>query len=743
MTSRHLLASILLAYLILALLYSVTVPIFEASDELWHYPMVQHIATTSQLPVQDPGTPTLWRQEGSQPPLYYMAAALLTAGIDSSDLGYVRRLNPHADIGLVLPDGNANMIVHRSTEAFPWQGSVLAVHIARFFSITLGLGTVWVSYALAHEVFTDQPVIWLGAAALTAFLPMFLFISASVNNDNLSNLTGNLLLLLLVRLVKRESLPRPRDCALIGIVAGAGMLSKLSLGFMIPLVVLTLLVLSLRLRDWRPLVIGGLISGTLTILIAGWWYLRNQQLYGDPTGLNVFLDLVGRRAVPASLAQLWTERNSITQAYWGFFGGMNVPMPAALYQIFNLIGGIGLLAALAWILYRLLRRSGITWPMILTLVWPLLTFVSFLRWTAETPASQGRLLFPALAAISLWMAAGLVLWLPQRWRPLLMSAATGYFALVALVVPFAVIQPAYTPNLTSAPETNADLTFTEREGSGTLTLVYAQVETGTVQPEHYILLDTAWTISQAMSRDWSLFIHLLTPDDVIIGQRDVYPAQGLLAASDLSAGQQWQQQIAVWVPPTAYAPMTLRVELGWYDLATRARLHLDDGSDSTILGSVNVQPRPSDLDLPNPMSVNFGGQIELLGYSVSDLSPAAGSSFDVRLFWRRLEPITNDYKVFVNVLDPLSLSKYAASDAMPVQWTRPTSSWQEGEIIEDTHTLTVDPNAPPETYEIQLGLYQETPEGFPRLKIITAEGGEPADVLTLTRLRIAPAGEGS
>ena len=341
------------------------------------------------------------------------------------------------------------------------------------------------------------------------------------------------------------------------------------------------------------------------------------------------------------------------------------------------------------------------------------------------------------------MAAGLVLWLPQRGRPLLMSAVAGFFGLVALAVPFAVIRPAYTPDLTPPPQTNTDLIFSELEGSGALSATYAQIETDSVQPEHYVLLDTAWTLDKPMSRDWSLFVHLLTPDDVIIGQRDVYPAQGLLAASDLSAGQQWQQRIAIWVPPTAYAPMTLRVELGWYDLATRARLHLDDGSDSTVLGTVDVQPRPSDLDVPNPMSVNFGGQIELLGYSVSDLSPAAGSSFEVHLFWRRLQPIANDYKVFVNVIDPLSLTKYAASDAMPVQWTRPTSSWQEGEIIEDTHTLTVDADAPPETYEIQLGLYQEMPEGFPRLKIITAEGGEPADVLTLTRLRIAPAGEGS
>ena len=57
----------------------------------------------------------------------------------------------------------------------------------------LGLGTVIVTFLLARELFPTRPEVALGAAALNAFLPMFLFISGSVNNDNLSNLLGNLL----------------------------------------------------------------------------------------------------------------------------------------------------------------------------------------------------------------------------------------------------------------------------------------------------------------------------------------------------------------------------------------------------------------------------------------------------------------------------------------------------------------------------------------------------------------------
>ncbi|MBN8620343.1 MAG: hypothetical protein J0L63_15645, partial [Anaerolineae bacterium] len=113
MTSSHRfwLYTILLAYLALAVIYSIVTPLFEASDELWHYPMVKYLADNNfQLPPQDPANPAPWRQEGSQPPLYYMMAAALTGWIDTSDMDAVRRVNPHADIGIVRPDGNLNMM---------------------------------------------------------------------------------------------------------------------------------------------------------------------------------------------------------------------------------------------------------------------------------------------------------------------------------------------------------------------------------------------------------------------------------------------------------------------------------------------------------------------------------------------------------------------------------------------------------------------------------------------------------
>ena len=153
--ARRALIAILATFALLGAVYSVTVPIFEASDELWHYPMVEVIARTWQLPVQplEPGTSSgPWRQEGSQPPLYYALSAALTAWIDTQDLLTVWQPNPHTRAGEITPErDNANLVLHDAeVERFPWRGTVLAVHLVRFFSVALGGPVTYFGRPLAY-----------------------------------------------------------------------------------------------------------------------------------------------------------------------------------------------------------------------------------------------------------------------------------------------------------------------------------------------------------------------------------------------------------------------------------------------------------------------------------------------------------------------------------------------------------------------------------------------------------------
>ena len=363
-TERALLAAILVAFIALGSVYSVVAPLFEASDEKWHYPMVKYIADHWSLPVQEPGVETPWRQEGSQPPLYYFLGALATCWIDTSDMDQVRHLNPHVDPG-ATPDGNVNLVVHNpALERFPWRGTVLAVHLVRLLSVLMGVAAVYLTYLIVREVLPEQPTLALGSAAIHAFTPMVIFISGAVNNDNLVVLLSSLALLMLLRLLPDPSgFPKPEGSwrvpggryLALGLVLGLAALTKSSSLALTVLTALVVVVRAVRRRSWAEFLVGGVATLLPLLLVAGWWYLRNLRLYGDLTGFNAFFEVLGTRDVPADLAQLWRERGSFAAGYWGNFGGLNVPMPGWVYTALNTLTVVAALGLAVLLLRQILR----------------------------------------------------------------------------------------------------------------------------------------------------------------------------------------------------------------------------------------------------------------------------------------------------------------------------------------------------------------------------------------------------
>src|SRR5690606_34364686 len=80
-SGRRSLFAILAAFLILGFAYSAVNPLHEATDELRHYRFVQYLIQRHSLPVQGEGSGLDCTTQGHHPPLYYAAAALLTAWI--------------------------------------------------------------------------------------------------------------------------------------------------------------------------------------------------------------------------------------------------------------------------------------------------------------------------------------------------------------------------------------------------------------------------------------------------------------------------------------------------------------------------------------------------------------------------------------------------------------------------------------------------------------------------------------
>jgi 4-amino-4-deoxy-L-arabinose transferase-like glycosyltransferase len=105
------------------------------------------------------------------------------------------------------------------------------------------------------------------------------------------------------------------------------------------------------------------------------------------------------------------------------------------------------------------------------------------------------------------------------------------------------------------------------------------------------------------------------------------------------------------------------------------------------------------------LHATMGDQIELVGYDLWARSWwHPGELIPLTLFWQRQGAVQEDYNVFVHLLDKSS-QLAAQTDSAPAGGSRPTSTWQENEIIVDRHGLLLPDHLPPGEYELRVGMY--------------------------------------
>ncbi len=121
--------------------------------------------------------------------------------------------------------------------------------------------------------------------------------------------------------------------------------------------------------------------------------------------------------------------------------------------------------------------------------------------------------------------------------------------------------------------------------------------------------------------------------------------------------------------------------------------------------AVYVMPerRPADETVDN-IDLRLGEDITLVGYRGWKLSPTAGEVTQLQLVWRADRTPERRYKVFLQLLDPRH-QVIAQRDAEPAGESRPTTSWEAGEVVQDNHGLLIPPGTPPGTYRRIIGMY--------------------------------------
>jgi hypothetical protein len=752
---------IVVTFLALALAYGVVVPPFEALDEVEHFGVTRYVAETGRLPVQGDGALATYhiRQEASQPPLYYLVAGplLRLTGIPTADTSAYLTPNPYVTCGTENIRADKAVLRHNPfAEGFPWHDVLLALHLLRALSTVMQAFTIAGVYAIAKRVFPDRRGVATLAAALTAFNPQFLIVAGGVNNDNIATPVVTWAVYGIV-VVAQEGLSFRRALVL-GVLIGLAALSKLTGLLLLPLVVLALvpniksanrqsaIIEGKRPRNLQSAIRNLVILGSATLAVAGWWYLRNWQLYGDPTGLSPMLDVVGRRsAVPLGL--LFSEFGLVFRSYWGQF-------PCAFfdsawyYTAWIVIAGLGWVG-LVWGLRRdkaihvspTGRKQRFTFYVLFS--WLALVFIGWLRWNLTTPAPGGRLLFTAVGATSTLLAYGLAC-LPSLLSPrsklhALHSTLPAYvgsavMAGVGLLALLVGVRPLFAPPpMVDAAHIRPQHSLQAQFGESVALLGYDLRADG-LGPGRYVDVTLYWRALRPMSVDTTLALQLaaLAPGDTrTLLNFNTWPGSGNLPTSAWRVGPVMADRYRVPLPVNTGLTQAWRFQALVYDAQTDTRLPLTldarPAGDVLTLGTVRVAGTsipslPDATRLATP--VTFDQAIALTHAQV--VEQAGG--VQVRLLWQSLKPLPNDVTVFVHAEDAGG-TLLATGDGPPMGRNFPTSLWRKGDWVLDDHTLNLPAGLSLNDVRVTVGLYR--PEDGRRLPATQSAKRLPNDAVVI------------
>lgn len=128
-----------------------------------------------------------------------------------------------------------------------------------------------------------------------------------------------------------------------------------------------------------------------------------------------------------------------------------------------------------------------------------------------------------------------------------------------------------------------------------------------------------------------------------------------------------------------------------------------------------VGPVIDESAIDHVVNARLGDDFILLGYDLESPQVRPGEAIHLTLYWEAANKPTEDYTVFVHLLDADG-QLVAQQDNQPQNGMYPTNFWDAGERVQDEYTLAVDPG----TYTLAVGMY--TLETLQRLPVVDASG---------------------
>jgi 4-amino-4-deoxy-L-arabinose transferase-like glycosyltransferase len=697
------LVAVVLFFLLCGVVYAWMTPPFEAPDESSHLMLVRYLSLNRALPPMNPG-PSLDSATGSlqsisfsdppfyyAPPLYYGIAALLTSWTTMDDLPDLLVPNPRHEVGWALTSDTSltekNFYAHRfADETWSRSGTVRATYTLRLFSMCLGAVTIVVVYRVVDLLFGRRKWMPLGAAAIIALNPRFIATSAAVSNDNLVNAIFSLFFLVVIHLLRHPA--SWYHWAGLGGLAGLGLLTKQSAGLLLPLGLWAIL-----WQDqvtWKPdrkAITGGLAFVGASLLVGGWWYLRNAVLYSDPLGMEAHqmqlsLDTFGRSHF------LWA-----LDTYFAVFGWSVIRVEPQVYVFFRVCAWV-VLGSFCWSM----RPGGDLWAqpsatrrvMLFLGVAFVVNAAAFVSWSLATASVLGRLLYSSNVAIAVLAIWGAAQWSSWRRAPYAGAAILAIMATFAVAVPWRYLQPAFaSPRLEHVPASaqTIDVRF-----ENNLHLVgYTAPRSDDLSPGQSFEVTLYWRSHGDVEQRYRVWIQLgpwnaYPPLDVI----DTWLG-GTLYPTDLwQPGDIVQQKVALTVPDWVTEPGLFWIRAGVVDMAGEPVALSVDGVaqdmgpwDPTVGQAAVIGPyrlvAPTTYSPTHSAHYHFGPDIELVGYDYALEVVDDVKHLQVTLFWQSSQPPGTDYLIRVHLVD--ADGQVAEDRTPPHDGDYPVSWWLPGQLV--------------------------------------------------------------
>ena len=421
---RRWLILIFALYFLMAVGYSLLMPMWEAPDEPAHYHLAWHLATYKEFPSVE------INYEAHQPRPYYYLTSWVIRALDTVDPELTRFRRPKEYI----------YNIRKPERRFEWTDEnydfFWGVYLLRWLNVILGGMALWLNWKTFRLVAPTQPALCLAALAFAGLTPQYLHIMSAVNNDAPGTLAGALLFFAAIQFLNERS-----NALGLPLIAAAILLPLLTKLTVLPVSAAVLLTIVSKwffgFNQKRWLV----YSALLVLLGAGILYLLFPE-----TVQSAFHEIQWRlfslRKNALTEKYIKAITSQILWTYWGKVGWLAVGLPLWIIQLLTSLGVTGMILHIYSLIK--LRVRGLQLGLWLT-VWlvAIFTLLAVFRNGLTTFATQGRLLFPAIGALSLLMIAGWHYALPERVQRYLPPVVILLFVVCNLVLWLTGVIPVY------------------------------------------------------------------------------------------------------------------------------------------------------------------------------------------------------------------------------------------------------------------------------------------------------------